>query len=369
MTIIKLLAMDQALSFDVEPKLAAGDQNSVQLHVEFSTEWLGYSKSAAFYTSLDSTVYEVVLNDGKCVVPHEVLEKPCQLYIGIRGVNANNNAVKTSCLIKCKIVEGAPVGDAVPSEPTPDVYQQILTAYGQVEGSVTKHKQDNQNPHKVTMAQLGVDKALAKKMDAGVMYYYHPEETTEDGLNNWLENTVLPSMPDNSCKNVWIRCKAVDDLDTMGVVYKRTKDWAVVDLVSHVNGHHLTKCRNEDWRNQGKDVWGKTVCNDSVFTMGEMQATEAYFPNTRLCKFFIVNVVVDTSQISFAVDAHTLKDGEKRYFSYDFPQEWYNITERNIRISRCTLTVKKREANKDVAFTLTSASNDVVFMTRIVGYC
>ncbi len=124
MTTIKLFANDQRLSVVAEPRLASGDKNSVAIQVNFSGEWKDYTKSAVFFTEHDKTVYEVLLNDGRCTVPHEVLIYSGAMFVGVRGVTANR--VKTSDLIKYKIVKGAPVGDGTVVEPTADVYQQIL---------------------------------------------------------------------------------------------------------------------------------------------------------------------------------------------------------------------------------------------------
>lgn len=129
MTTISLVATDQLLSVALQPKVASGDQNSVELHVDFDSEWDGFAKSAVFFTSENGTVYEMVMTNGNCVIPHEVLAKSGILYIGVRGVNSSNKAVKTSSLVKYKIAEGAPAGNGTTVAPTADVYQQLLTAY------------------------------------------------------------------------------------------------------------------------------------------------------------------------------------------------------------------------------------------------
>lgn len=128
MTTIKLATNDQALIALEQITIASGDINSVEIQVTFDATWDGYGKSAVFFTSNDKTPYEVTLSDDRCTVPHEVLEKTGQLYIGIRGVKYD--AVKTSALIKYKIVEGAPRGEGIPVPPASDVYQQLLAAYG-----------------------------------------------------------------------------------------------------------------------------------------------------------------------------------------------------------------------------------------------
>jgi hypothetical protein len=129
MTTINLLANDQHLSVTAQPKIASGDQNSVLLHVDLTAEWDGYGTSAVFFTGEDSTVYEVILVDGNCTVPHEVLADAGLLYIGIRGVK--DDMIKTSSLVKYKIVQGAPVGEGTTVPPTAGVYEQLLALAGE----------------------------------------------------------------------------------------------------------------------------------------------------------------------------------------------------------------------------------------------
>ena len=126
MTTISLLTTDQFLSVASRPKVASGDVKSVLLEVRFDAEWDGYVKSAVFFTSENSPVYEVPMLDEECLVPHEVLAKSGILYIGVRGVDTATDAVKTSSLVEYRIVEGAPAGDGTTVEPTADVYQQLL---------------------------------------------------------------------------------------------------------------------------------------------------------------------------------------------------------------------------------------------------
>lgn len=136
MTTISLVATDQLLSVALNPKLASGDQNSVTLHVDFSSEWDGYARSGVFFTSNDDTPYEKVMTNGECIIPAEVLAEAGVLFIGVRGVNASNNAVKTSSLVKYKISEGAPAGEGTEVEPTANVYQQLLSAYGKTQTEI-----------------------------------------------------------------------------------------------------------------------------------------------------------------------------------------------------------------------------------------
>lgn len=127
-TTLKVMTNDQTLLFVEKPTLAAGDMNSVQLNVQFDSTWDKYvNRSATFYTSTDSTVYEMLLIDGACIIPHEVLADPCTMYVGVRGITEDGSALKTSTVVKCKIYEGAAISRDT-AEPSPDLYMQYLTA-------------------------------------------------------------------------------------------------------------------------------------------------------------------------------------------------------------------------------------------------
>lgn len=129
MTVIRLVTKDQELIIAEKPLLASGDVNSVVLHVDFDSAWGRYiARTAVFYTSKDSTVYEKLLtNNGECIIPDEVLTDTGTLFVGVRGVPVDGSAQKTSALVKYKIVEGAKPGTYT-IHVTPDLYQQYIEA-------------------------------------------------------------------------------------------------------------------------------------------------------------------------------------------------------------------------------------------------
>ena len=137
MTTIGLVANDQLLVVNLKPKISSGDQNTVKVHVDFSDEWDGFGKSAVFFTARDrDTVYEKVLTSGECIIPAEVMLESGTLYIGIRGVNSSRSEVKTTSIIKYNISEGTPTSNATEVKPTPNIYQQLLTAYGKTNDAI-----------------------------------------------------------------------------------------------------------------------------------------------------------------------------------------------------------------------------------------
>ena len=135
MTTLRLATADQKLLFLEKPVLATGDVNSVEIHVDFDNSWDGYAKEAIFFTEKKRNPISVLIVDETCKVPAEVLDEVCCLCIGIRGTRSEST-VKTTTLAKIKLSEGTPRGYASDIEPTPDMYQQILSAYGKTETEV-----------------------------------------------------------------------------------------------------------------------------------------------------------------------------------------------------------------------------------------
>ncbi len=163
MTKIYLVASDQTLTATQQPKVAAGNKKSVTLHVDFSSHWNGYGKSAVFYTEKSKTPYECPLSDGECNVPVEVLANPGMVFIGVRGVNSDDNSVKVAALVRYKIVDGAPEGEGTTVEPTPNVYQQLLTAYGKTDAAIAKETADRKKAIASEVSERQAEIAVERK--------------------------------------------------------------------------------------------------------------------------------------------------------------------------------------------------------------
>ena len=127
MTTIYARTQDQVLVATILPKVACNNKNTVKLHVDFDSVWNGYTKSALFHTSNDPTVYPVPLSAaGECTIPHEVLADAGHLFISIQGLKTGSSEIKSTTALRYKILPGTP--SLVVSDPTPGVYQQLLTA-------------------------------------------------------------------------------------------------------------------------------------------------------------------------------------------------------------------------------------------------
>lgn len=129
-TIITARVYDQAVQLANLPLVASGSQGVLQIRCEFDSSWSGYGKAAVFYKDEDQ-VYHVPLVNDLAAVPHEVLAEEGRFFFGIMGT-ANNT--RTTEVVRINVAQGAlTVSTAIPEEPTPHIYQQLLAAYGVAE--------------------------------------------------------------------------------------------------------------------------------------------------------------------------------------------------------------------------------------------
>lgn len=124
-TTVKIKCTDQKLEAIEAPIIASGGFNENKVHFEFCPLWDGFTKTATFYVKKNEVYTSAVDSNGTCIVPHEVTENPSNMFFGVFGVK-DDGTTRTSEVIKYKIVQGAITEDAKPSDPTPDIYEQIL---------------------------------------------------------------------------------------------------------------------------------------------------------------------------------------------------------------------------------------------------
>lgn len=140
-TTIKVICSDQQLVAAVTPTIASGGINEDRIEFEFCPLWNGFGKTAIFYRDAKEAVYHVPLENDACIIPHEVLADEGWMYFGVFG--HRDDMRRTSVILKYRVEDGAITGEAVtPSEPTPDVYAQILAQIGALEQFTTSPGKD-----------------------------------------------------------------------------------------------------------------------------------------------------------------------------------------------------------------------------------
>ena len=140
MSVIKITVDDQNLHIIDSPKIAAQGVNENYVEFTFSDDWDGFGKTAIFYNESDpETVYtSLVDGNGLALIPHEITESEGRISLGLSGVK--DNIVKTSEILTYKIVKGLYVAES--SEPSPGIYEQMLTIVGGIQSDQAAFKSE-----------------------------------------------------------------------------------------------------------------------------------------------------------------------------------------------------------------------------------
>lgn len=183
-TIIKVKCTDQTLEITEAPVVASGGFNEDKILFEFCPLWDGFTKTATFYVTKEDVYTSEVDFENTCVVPHEVLENPGNIFFGVFGVKGDGTT-RTSEVIKYKIVQGAITADTKPSDPTPDIYEQILarlnniTTGGVTVDSVLSDTSTNPIQNKAVSAALK-NKVESKTLEAHTVGTENPHAVTAE---------------------------------------------------------------------------------------------------------------------------------------------------------------------------------------------
>ena len=134
-TVIQAQAIDQNLIINNIPALASGSVKTVEVEFSFCDKWDDCTeKTAVFYREVEH-VYHKLLAAGRCEVPPEVLADGGTFYMGVFGVTAGGGTRTTEVQL-LSVAQGAITTSTAISDPTPDIYQQILADHGLLRAQV-----------------------------------------------------------------------------------------------------------------------------------------------------------------------------------------------------------------------------------------
>lgn len=131
MTIIRVRCTDQVLTFENTPVIASGGLGEDFLAVTFCKKWDGLEKTAVFWKSEAEAYHNLLDADNSCQIPPEVLTDEGVIYFGVFGVDPAGKQ-RTSNVLQYRIEKGAITEGTKPSDPTPDIYTQLLTQYAEI---------------------------------------------------------------------------------------------------------------------------------------------------------------------------------------------------------------------------------------------
>lgn len=121
---------NQAVVTETEP-MTTGSSNVYVVQFTFSKEWTALARTAVFRNG--DVIIDVLLDDtNRCMIPWEVMANQGTVDVGVFGT-MNGNVVLPTIWASAGNMQIGVVTGVTPSEPTPDVYQQILDKISNLE--------------------------------------------------------------------------------------------------------------------------------------------------------------------------------------------------------------------------------------------
>ena len=124
MSEIHVSCKDQVLKITEAPIIASGGVNETKVIFSFCEKWDGFVKTAVFYVDADDPKGVILDENDTCILPWEVCATNGSFYITVFG--NKDDIRRTSSVIKYKVGKGVVVDETYPSDPTPEVYDQII---------------------------------------------------------------------------------------------------------------------------------------------------------------------------------------------------------------------------------------------------
>lgn len=123
----KLFANKTQLSVLEREPLTSGSVNVYTVYFDFSEDWDGLARTAIFRAGTESKAL-FLMDDNQAVIPWEVLQEPkVHIYVGVYGVDGDETVLPTMWADLGIIMTGTEA-DEPESPPTPEIYDQLLSA-------------------------------------------------------------------------------------------------------------------------------------------------------------------------------------------------------------------------------------------------
>lgn len=112
------------------PMMPSGSRNHLRIRVAFDAEWEGTTKTLVAYRDLSKPYHVPLGMDGTALIPHEVLAEQGVAYLGVFGIAGDQRI--TSTIVRYGVNEGALTEGLQPSDPTPEMWDQLISAVNEV---------------------------------------------------------------------------------------------------------------------------------------------------------------------------------------------------------------------------------------------
>lgn len=203
MSEIKVQCIDQALNFLNTPVISSGNVNYDTISFDFCSRWDDHAKTAIFYRNEDEVYYQLLDENDSCLIPNEVLREKGVIYIGVFGTLGDKTI--TSQVLTYRIQEGAITENLKPADPTPAIYDQILSYFN----DFTLELANQDAKLEDLLAQFTGAVGNAKTLGGHNSEYFATAQSVEN-----LENSVADSL--EAIENGTTEVAKAKDANTVG---------------------------------------------------------------------------------------------------------------------------------------------------------
>ena len=172
-------------------KLTSG-MVGAEVAFSFDDAWDGLNRIAVFKAG--GTVKDVLLVGESCVIPHEVLERPVHLVVGVYGTDTDGSVVIPTVWADLGMVEqGAKPSGEISKKPTPEVWAQILGMIGDLKKLNTEDK---------SSLVAAINEVLRKGADPEEVERIVGAYLAENGIGGGIH--IGPYPPDDPNVDIWL---------------------------------------------------------------------------------------------------------------------------------------------------------------------
>ena len=203
-TTVILQCIDQTLQPVHLPKLTSGGKKNIKFEFKTDEHWAGFGLAAVFYRE-EHLKHHAILVDGCCEVPWYVIAQPGLLYVGLYGTFGEK--VHTSEVLPLNLWKGSTTGNAIEG-PLPDVYAQLLSAYGSTNANLRAETAARKAEIAVERARItnlatmeegsttGDAELQDLRVDAGGVTHANAGEAVRDQVADLRRHHVKPNLID-----------------------------------------------------------------------------------------------------------------------------------------------------------------------------
>lgn len=171
MSVMQVSVTDQVLKIVSAPTIASGGVNETTVEFIFCDKWDGFAKTAVFYRDEETPYYAVLDENDTCILPGEVYAEPGAFYFSVFGVKEDIR--RTSLTVKHKVSKGLPAAGLIPSDPTPEAYEQIMSLLAENNEAIKGFTLEAEEVIGKAMDAIAIAEDLETKRDNG---YFNGEK-------------------------------------------------------------------------------------------------------------------------------------------------------------------------------------------------